>query len=96
MRGLVVSGGAAGRSVVRPDDFRDVVRANTFKTADGSKFGYLRLWSFDLVDDQGFIDHIMAELEKLPRRGLIIDLRSNLVVLSGQRRGCCSCLRQIQ
>jgi hypothetical protein len=77
LRGLAVSGGAVGRSVVRPDDFRDVVRAKIFKTADGSKFGYLRLWSFDLVDDEGFIDHIMTELEKLPRRGLIIDLRSN-------------------
>jgi len=71
------SGVADGTSVVRPDDFRDVVRADTFEMADGSKYGYLRLWSFDLVDDDGFIEHVTAELEKLPRRGLIIDLRSN-------------------
>jgi hypothetical protein len=77
VRGLAASGVADETSVVRPDDFRDVVRANTFEMTDGSKYGYLRLWSFDLVDDDGFIEHVVTELEKLPRRGLIIDLRSN-------------------
>lgn len=66
-----------GTAVARPDDFEDVVRVATVAMDDGSAFGYLRLWSFDLMDDDGFIDYIAAELEKLPRQGLIIDLRSN-------------------
>lgn len=64
-------------TAARPGDFDDVVRVDTVQMDDGSTFGYLRLWSFDLVDDDGFIDYVAAELEKLPRRGLIVDLRSN-------------------
>lgn len=44
--------------------------------ADG-KFGYLRIWSFDVDDDQGFLDAAIKLLETLPDRGLIIDVRDN-------------------
>lgn len=44
--------------------------------ADG-KFGYLRIWSFDVDDDQGFLDAAIKLLDTLPDRGLIIDLRDN-------------------
>ena len=44
--------------------------------ADG-KFGYLRIWSFDVDDDHGFLDAAIQLLNALPDRGLIIDLRDN-------------------
>src|SRR5215831_16233141 len=43
----------------------------------GGKFGYLRIWSFDVDDDQGFLDAAIQLLDALPDRGLIIDLRDN-------------------
>lgn len=41
------------------------------------EFGLLRLWSFDLRDDDEFIAEVIELLGHLPRRGLIIDLRGN-------------------
>ena len=41
------------------------------------RFGYLRIWSFDVDDDQAFIEAAIALLRRLPDRGLIIDLRDN-------------------
>ena len=65
------------QSEVRPDDFSDAVRGETWLSPDGTKYGYLRLWSFDLVDDDGFIERVIDLLSKLPPTGLIIDLRGN-------------------
>jgi len=45
-------------------------------TPDG-RYGYLRIWSFDVDDDQGFLEAAIALLKDLPDRGLIIDLRDN-------------------
>ncbi len=39
--------------------------------------GYLRIWSFDVEDDQAFIDEAARLLQLLPQGGLIVDLRSN-------------------
>lgn len=64
-------------SAVRLDDFSDVVSSEIYVAEDGAAFGYLRLWSFDLVNDDGFIAHVIKVLENLPRTGLIIDLRGN-------------------
>ena len=47
-----------------------------FPVADG-KYGYLRIWSFDVDDDQGFLEAAIDLLQKLPDEGLIIDLRDN-------------------
>jgi hypothetical protein len=41
------------------------------------KVGYLRIWSFDLDDDDGFIDEVIRLLGLLPQTGLIVDLRAN-------------------
>jgi hypothetical protein len=49
----------------------------TARPVAGGKFGYLRIWSFDVDDDQGFLDAAIQLLEALPDRGLIIDLRDN-------------------
>ena len=37
--------------------------------------GYLRIWSFDLDDDEAFVDELIRLLALLPQTGLIVDLR---------------------
>ena len=56
--------------------FQDNVAAKLINTPAGS-YGYLRLWSFDLIDDEGFLQEVISLLEVLPDEGLIIDLRGN-------------------
>jgi hypothetical protein len=56
-----------------PTGFEDFLTANVTP----GKYGYLRIWSFDVDDDQGFLDAAIALLKTLPDRGLIIDLRDN-------------------
>jgi hypothetical protein len=56
--------------------FQDNVSAKVVKTPSG-RFGYLRLWSFDLADDAGFVDEVARLLGVLPDTGLIVDLRGN-------------------
>jgi C-terminal processing protease CtpA/Prc len=56
--------------------FEDFLSSRTIDTAHGS-MGYLRIWSFDVDNDQDFIDAAIRLLAKLPDRGLIIDLRDN-------------------
>jgi hypothetical protein len=56
--------------------FQDAVAARIAVTPAG-KFGLLRLWSFDVSDDDGFVEEVIELLAELPRNGLIIDLRSN-------------------
>jgi hypothetical protein len=41
------------------------------------KVGYLRIWSFDLDDDDAFIDEVIRLLGLLPQTGLIVDVRAN-------------------
>lgn len=59
-----------------PTRFQDNVAAKAVDTPSG-RFGYLRLWSFDLVDDRRYVDEVIRLLAQLPDRGLIIDLRAN-------------------
>ncbi|HEX2783839.1 MAG TPA: S41 family peptidase [Ilumatobacteraceae bacterium] len=56
--------------------FQDNVSARVVSIA-GREHGYLRLWSFELADDDGFIAEVMRLLAELPQDGLIIDLRGN-------------------
>jgi hypothetical protein len=56
--------------------FQDAVAARLVDLPAG-RFGLLRLWSFDLRDDDGFIAEVIDLLGQLPREGLIIDLRGN-------------------
>ena len=56
--------------------FQDNVAAKQVETASGT-FGYLRLWSFDLLDADGFLTEVQELLKLLPRRGLIVDVRAN-------------------
>ncbi len=56
--------------------FQDNVSARVVRVS-GRDYGYLRLWSFELSDDDGFIAEVMRLLAELPQDGLIIDLRGN-------------------
>lgn len=39
--------------------------------------GYLRVWSFDVNDDDAFLAEVVRLLQQLPHDGLVLDLRSN-------------------
>jgi hypothetical protein len=56
--------------------FQDNVSARVVQVGDRA-FGYLRLWSFELSDDDRFIVEVLRLLGELPQDGLIIDLRGN-------------------
>ena len=73
---------AGRRDIEAADDgtlrggFADNVSAKPVATPAG-RFGYLRLWSFDLLDDDAYLAEVIELLARLPQGGLIIDLRSN-------------------
>jgi Peptidase family S41 len=56
--------------------FADFLTTRTVTTSNG-KFGYLRIWSFDVDDDAAFLEAAITLLGRLPDRGLIIDVRNN-------------------
>jgi Peptidase family S41 len=60
----------------RVDPFADFITSRPVKTRHG-RLGYLRIWSFDIDDDEAFLRATIAHLRRLPQRGLIIDLRDN-------------------
>ncbi len=39
--------------------------------------GYLRIWSFDVKDDDAFVAEMIRLLQALPQQGVIVDLRGN-------------------
>lgn len=66
----------AGKKKEPAARFADFLSARNVQTAHG-KFGYLRIWSFDVEDDQAFVDAASELVQGLSDRGLIIDIRSN-------------------
>jgi len=56
--------------------FSDAVSARRITTSHGT-FGYLRLWSFDVEHTSVFVNEIAGLLRRMPRKGLVLDLRSN-------------------
>lgn len=56
--------------------FQDALSAKRVETRAG-KLGYLRIWTFDVDDDEAFVRETIRILNRLPDRGLIIDLRDN-------------------
>ena len=76
-----VRGKRLGRPKRRKTDWRhgrfeDAVSARHVETPSGV-FGHLRLWTFDVRDDDGFLAEVMELVRDLPKEGLIIDLRGN-------------------
>lgn len=67
---------AKGARASLADRYKDFLTVRTVKTRNGT-FGYLRIWSFDVDDDQRFIDAAVELIKELPQRGLIIDIRDN-------------------
>ena len=62
---------------VRPSpNLPDVFRSGPIPNA-GSPFGYLRIHTFDVEDEQGFFDEAIRILRELPKGGLILDVRGN-------------------
>lgn len=59
-----------------PTTFADAFSARRISTIHGT-FGYLRLWTFDVDNPHRYIEAVATVLRQLPRKGLIIDLRSN-------------------
>jgi hypothetical protein len=53
--------------------FHDNVSA--YVREDG--YGYLRIWSFDVHDDDAFVTEVARLLALLPTKGLVVDLRGN-------------------
>ena len=56
--------------------FPDAISARKLPSSHGA-VGYLRLWTFDVNHSDAFLDELERILRTMPRRGLIIDLRSN-------------------
>jgi hypothetical protein len=70
--------GAAGAEGARVGQWletpmQDVVSARALSRG----IGYLRLWSFDVEDDDLFLAEVSRLLALLPQSGLIVDLRGN-------------------
>ncbi len=72
---------AAATAATAPGDvvesvLPDVMSARVIGTAR-RPIGYIRLWSFDIDDDQVFLDEVTRVIGLLPQRGLVIDVRAN-------------------
>jgi hypothetical protein len=59
-----------------PTPLQDTLAARPVATSRGT-LGYLRIWSFDVDDDDAFVDEVARLLALLPPTGLIVDLRGN-------------------
>ena len=57
-------------------NFPDAISARKILTSHGT-FGYLRLWTFDVEHTARFVEEVADVLRQMPRKGLVIDLRSN-------------------
>ncbi|WP_426565723.1 S41 family peptidase [Angustibacter sp. McL0619] len=56
-----------------PTSFQDTLSAQRLTAS----LGYLRIWSFDVDDDDAFLDEVTRLLGLLPQDRLIVDLRGN-------------------
>jgi hypothetical protein len=45
--------------------------------AVSARVGYLRIWSFDVNDDDAFVAEMVRLLNALPQHGVLVDLRGN-------------------
>jgi hypothetical protein len=57
----------------RRPSFDDVVTATVLPGG----LGHLRLWTFDVQDDDAYVEHVAGLLDDLPPAGLVVDLRGN-------------------
>ena len=64
---------AAGLETTMPGVFR----ATVVRSADGTEYGWLRIFTFNVADDDSFVAEFVRLLESLPGSGLVIDVRGN-------------------
>ncbi len=59
--------------------FLDTALPSVFRAyaLPGGRYGYLRIFSFDVVSADGFVDACCDLLDRLPQEGLILDIRGN-------------------
>src|SRR6266508_1008082 len=74
---------ASGAAVARardwiPTPMHDALAAREVEHRAVGELGYLRIWSFDVPDDDAFIAEVVRLLDLLPVTGLILDLRGCL------------------
>jgi hypothetical protein len=69
--------GAPAKGAAATDWISTTFQDSLAARAINSKVGYLRIWSFDVEDDQAFLDEAIRLLGLLPQGGLIVDLRGN-------------------
>lgn len=62
-----------GQDSTLPDVFK---KFEAVQTTFGT-FGYLRITSFNVTDDQTFVSEFVRLVEQLPQEGLILDVRGN-------------------
>lgn len=78
---------AAKRRATLPSAFPDVFPRCGDVTVKGKKYGYIRIATFDVENDQAFIEEFNRLVSQLSPEGLIIDVRGNGggLVLAGER-----------
>ena len=61
-----------------PTAWPRIFRARHYpRTGRRREFGYIRIWRFNRIGPQNFVEEFVRLLRKLPRDGLIIDIRAN-------------------
>ena len=60
-----------------PTELQATLAARVVSVPGRGDYGYLRIWSFDLEDDDAFVAEVGRLLDQLPDRGLILDVRAN-------------------
>ena len=60
-----------------PTRMQDNLAARIVNVRGFGDLGYLRVWSFDVEDDDAFLAEVITLLEQLPQQGLVLDLRGN-------------------
>jgi hypothetical protein len=60
-----------------PTPMQDALAARTVAHPTLGELGYLRVWSFDVEDDDAFLAEAARLLDLLPDAGLVLDLRGN-------------------
>jgi len=71
-----------GRGVASPGKgFMETSMPHVLKvmpiTYEGVEYGYIRIYTFQVEDDQAFLDEFVRLVKELPKNGFIIDIRGN-------------------
>jgi C-terminal processing protease CtpA/Prc len=73
-----MAGISGGQAVVSGTEssFPQNLSFRTIDTTSG-RFGYIRIWNFEIEDVEGFVKEVARILGMLPQNGLVIDVRGN-------------------